>query len=72
VAIDFTRRESRWRRELNSSSGVLLEERASMWSRFRVMEEEDSESDPDSNSDSSSDSESESGWNETGEAQGRE
>ena len=64
VAIDFTRRESRWRRELKSSSGVLLVERASIWSRFSVMD--DSESDPDPINDSDS------GWNEMGEAEGRE
>ena len=68
MAIDFTRRESRWSRELKSSSGVLLVERASMWSRFSVMDESESDTDPINDSETGSDS----GWNEVGEAEGRE
>lgn len=72
VAIDFTRRESRWRRKLKSSCGVLFVERASMWSRCRVTD--DSESDPDSDSDprNESESDSDSGWKESGVDEGRE
>lgn len=72
MAIDFTRRESRWRRKLKSSSGVLLVERASMWSRFRVIDDSKSDPNPNSDSDPINDSDSDSGWKETGEAEGRE
>lgn len=41
-----------------------------MWSRFSVMD--DSESDPDSDPINDSETGSDSGWNEVGEAEGRE